>query len=150
MGGTDGRNGVGWMVDFAGKERLTIQVDRIVDGVTFEQVLAEMRHVRDQYLTAEAAYEQEAIEHPQRAAAPQRECAVYRFYDATARLLYVGKAIDPVARQKQHEKRVWWADVDQSLTGVTWYPSERAALDAEDQAIRDENPIYNRVGGGRR
>ncbi|WP_175627561.1 GIY-YIG nuclease family protein [Microbacterium sp. CSI-V] len=82
-----------------------------------------------------------------RLVARARRCAVYRFFDEDGRLLYVGKAIDPDARRKQHEKRIWWSDVHRQE--VEWFANERLALDAEDTAIRDENPVYNRVGGGR-
>ncbi|MBS1674099.1 MAG: hypothetical protein JSS74_09065 [Actinobacteria bacterium] len=150
MSGTDGANGIGWMVDFDGKERLTITVDRIEDGVTLKDALAAMKIARDAYLAAENAYyAEQGAASLERSPAERRarRCAVYRFFDAGGALLYVGKAIDPVARQKQHEHRVWWPDV--ARVAVDWFDNERLALDAEDVAIRDENPLYNRVGGGR-
>ena len=72
-----------------------------------------------------------------------RKCAVYRFFDADGRLLYVGKAVDPEWREKGHRRRVWWRDV--ARKSVEWFDSEDAALAAEDLAIRDESPLYNRI-----
>lgn len=152
-GGTDGRNGIGWMVDFAGRERITIAVDLIDEDFDVEHALTQMAEVKARYLAEEDAYDAE-IQSRQRVTTDgpsqrARRCAVYRFFDASGALLYVGKAVDPIARQKNHERRIWWPDVDTSRTTHTWFDNERLALDAEDAAIRDENPLYNRVGGGR-
>lgn len=74
---------------------------------------------------------------------PDRQCAVYRFFDVNGRLLYVGKGLNPEERKKSHQRRIWWPDVESET--VEWYESEQAALDSEDRAIRDENPLYNRM-----
>lgn len=82
-----------------------------------------------------------------RLAKPDRACAVYRLYNEGGDLLYVGKSINPESRLRQHERRIWWKDVTQIVH--QWFDSEADALRAEDAAIRDENPLYNRIGGGR-
>lgn len=155
MSGTDGKNGIGWMTDFSGDERITIRLSLIDKAFDMHAALEVMRRVRADYMRSEQEYYDEEERRSADPVAPRpgrviRPCTVYRFFDRSGRLLYVGKALDPRARQKQHERRAWWPDVDTLRTTHTVYDSERAALDAEDVAIRDENPLYNRVGGGRR
>jgi excinuclease UvrABC nuclease subunit len=72
--------------------------------------------------------------------------AVYRHFDATGRLLYVGSTGDPEARWKQHQRQSGWvmAGLVDSIT-VEWWPSRAEARAAERVAIRAENPVYNRL-----
>lgn len=84
------------------------------------------------------------------AMAKSRRCAVYRLYDGSGRLLYVGKAFNPADRFAFHRTRIWWDDVDVDRTRIVWYFNERDALDHEDWAIRDEHPVYNRITSVRR
>lgn len=72
--------------------------------------------------------------------------AVYRHFDACGRLLYVGSTSDPEARWKQHQRQSGWvmAGLVDSVT-IEWWPSRAAARTAERAAIRNENPIYNRL-----
>jgi predicted GIY-YIG superfamily endonuclease len=69
---------------------------------------------------------------------------LYRFYDRTGALLYIGITVDFADRMKDHAKeKEWWARVDRSATKVEYYDSRRAALDAERDAIKDEHPLEN-------
>lgn len=71
--------------------------------------------------------------------APQ---ALYRFYDAAGRLLYVGITADLPRRLGRHKRdRPWWADV--TRVEVAHYPDRENALAAEAEAITDERPLYN-------
>lgn len=142
MSGRYGENGIGWCHGFDGRDYIMIAVELIDEDFDMSAALREAQRVRD--IADEPVRGAEPVDRLVRMA---RRCAVYRFFDGDGRLLYVGKAIDPVSRRKQHEKRVWWADVRHDT--VEWFDNERLALDAEDVAIRDENPVYNRVGGGR-
>lgn len=154
MSGRYGENGIGWCHGFDGRDYIMIAVELITDDFDIQEALDEMRRVHADHARAEQEYHDGR---ERRSADPRlprtnpvvRPCTVYRFFDRSGRLLYVGKALDPYARQKQHEKRAWWPDVDTLRTTHTVFWSEREALDAEDVAIRDENPLYNRVGGGR-
>lgn len=73
-----------------------------------------------------------------------RRCAVYRLFNATGDLLYVGVSYDPQARFSAHRaSQPWWDDVDVSRTALTWFPYRHAALTAETEAIRIEHPRHN-------
>lgn len=69
------------------------------------------------------------------------EVAVYRFYDANDRLLYVGISKDPMNRWQEHMGRRWWADV--VSYEVRWHPSRADARTEEKRAMADEDPVYN-------
>lgn len=72
--------------------------------------------------------------------------AVYRFYDASGELIYVGVAEDPELRAKQHAKTAtWWPEVDGTRTTVNWHDSREAALAEEAQTIWDQRPRHNTV-----
>lgn len=71
--------------------------------------------------------------------------AVYRFYDADNRLLYVGMTLDRDLRWNNHAStKAWWPQV--ARQEVTWYETKRHAREAEREAISAEGPIYNRRG----
>lgn len=68
--------------------------------------------------------------------------ALYRFFDATGQLLYVGVSGNTESRWRQHaESKAWWSDVAEKTT--EWLDSRPEALDAERIAIRTEKPLYN-------
>jgi hypothetical protein len=74
---------------------------------------------------------------------PQQH-ALYRFYDSTGRLLYVGITLDPGSRWKNHAKtKPWWTDVAQVT--VELHPDRAAVLEAERAAIIAEQPVHNVV-----
>lgn len=72
--------------------------------------------------------------------------ALYRFYSADRRLLYVGITGNPQGRFAAHEQAEWAPMADLRRTRVRWYQTRHAALAAEVRAIRRERPIYNQQG----
>lgn len=67
---------------------------------------------------------------------------LYRHYDATGRLLYVGITRRGVRRWEEHaEDKPWFELV--ATSRCEEHPTRAAALYAEAVAIRDENPVYN-------
>lgn len=70
--------------------------------------------------------------------------ALYRFYDSTGQLLYVGITLDPGSRWKAHSKeKPWWHDVAQVT--VETHDGRAAVLEAERAAILAEKPVHNVV-----
>lgn len=68
--------------------------------------------------------------------------ALYRFYDASGVLLYVGITADPGARFKQHRNdKEWWTEV--ANIRIEKLPTRIAVLEAERTAIREERPLWN-------
>ncbi|WP_372344688.1 GntR family transcriptional regulator [Streptomyces sp. KL116D] len=74
--------------------------------------------------------------------APERT-ALYRLYDGTDQLLYVGITLDPEARWERHAYWMWWwprvARKDIRWLDTSW----RDALDLERDTIRAERPAHN-------
>lgn len=76
------------------------------------------------------------------------QVALYRFYDATESLLYVGISNDPRRRWKEHARdKAWYPQVRHQA--LTWYENEPLARRAEDAAIRQERPHFNIAGAVR-
>ncbi|MFD5451240.1 GIY-YIG nuclease family protein [Streptomyces sp. NPDC127100] len=81
---------------------------------------------------------------------PEERTALYRLYDASKHLLYVGISRDPEVRWEQHARQKYWWPAVASRT-VEWCESRREAERAEAQAIARERPRYNesnRQGAG--
>lgn len=77
----------------------------------------------------------------------QRATAVYRFYDETDRLLYVGIAADLRQRWIKHKRSApWWPETRRS--DIEWHPDRSSAEEAEVRAIRTESPVHNVKGYG--
>lgn len=71
--------------------------------------------------------------------------ALYRLFDTTGRLLYVGVAHNPDQRWATHSlSKAWWPQVDKRL--VEWHATRSDAERAELAAIRQEEPIHNVAG----
>lgn len=71
-------------------------------------------------------------------------CCVYRFYDRSGTLLYVGMTGRLLMRPQQHEQtQPWWNEV--ATMTVEHYPDRPSASFAEKAAVRAENPLYNEV-----
>lgn len=67
--------------------------------------------------------------------------AVYRMFDASGRLLYVGMTGDAGTRFGDHAAKRWFPLVE--TIKLEWHPDKAAARAAERQAIRSERPRYN-------
>ncbi|MEU4558562.1 GIY-YIG nuclease family protein [Actinoplanes sp. NPDC023936] len=79
-----------------------------------------------------------------RAELDTRPHILYRFYDRTGVLLYIGITVDLGVRMKDHAKdKPWWPQVDRAATRIEYYDGRRAALDAEREAIKAEKPLEN-------
>jgi predicted GIY-YIG superfamily endonuclease len=67
---------------------------------------------------------------------------VYRVYDTTGRLIYIGSTRDIVSRFAQHERLSWWHELVADVQTVA-YPTQDAAAAAEQVAIQEEQPAFN-------
>lgn len=69
---------------------------------------------------------------------------VYRVFDASGALLYVGCSVNVFARLKEHRKWAeWWPEAVRG--SVHRYPNRLHALGVEARAIRNECPRDNKV-----
>ena len=68
--------------------------------------------------------------------------ALYRHYDKSERLLYVGVTRDPARRFAVHCVSKDWAH-DVVTIRLEWFQSKTDAFDAERVAIASERPVYN-------
>ena len=67
---------------------------------------------------------------------------LYRFFDTTNLLLYVGISDHTPHRWNEHAKhRHWWTDV--ATITLERYTTREAAIVAEREAIRDETPLHD-------
>lgn len=73
-----------------------------------------------------------------------RRAAVYRLYDASGALLYIGSAYDPSQRYRSHRSKPWWGQV--ARRAEDWHPNRAAAFAAEAALIETEQPRFNSVG----
>lgn len=74
----------------------------------------------------------------------ERLHALYRFFDASGDLLYIGITLNPAGRWKQHrEEKPWWEEVT-DIT-IETYPDRPSVLEAERKAIIAEHPRYNKT-----
>lgn len=73
---------------------------------------------------------------------PTKPHALYRFFDRTDVLLYVGITMDLPARVGQHRKdKPWWVEVNHIT--IEHFEDRAEVLLAEREAIRTEKPLYN-------
>lgn len=80
--------------------------------------------------------------------AAEQPTALYRAFDASGVLLYVGISTNALVRFYQHQiDKDWWGEVHR--LDLEHFMSREAAVDAERAAIAGENPRYN-VAPGRR
>jgi hypothetical protein len=85
---------------------------------------------------------------PRASADPGGRCSLYRFYDGTEKLLYVGISNEPWRRRREHAySQPWWPQVRHQA--VTWYDAEWQAREAETRAIKGELPRFNKAGAVR-
>ena len=71
-------------------------------------------------------------------------CALYRHFDKSGALLYVGITTAPAARLRQHLKASDWRDQINDVSTI-WFDRRSDAEQAERTAIQNERPIHNRV-----
>lgn len=68
--------------------------------------------------------------------------ALYRFFDSAEQLLYVGITMNPTARWPEHRRsKAWWCEV--ATITLETFDSRKEVLDAEQDAIKTEHPLYN-------
>jgi hypothetical protein len=72
----------------------------------------------------------------------ETEGYIYRFYDATGRLLYVGISSRPGTRLAGHRRTSAWFP-QASYVVINKCENWHAADLAETKAIKEENPLYN-------
>jgi excinuclease UvrABC nuclease subunit len=70
---------------------------------------------------------------------------VYRCYDSTGRLIYVGCTSNLWQRLSTHRSKSWWAP-QVSRVHAKVYRGRNAAGSIERRAIADESPRWNIVG----
>lgn len=70
---------------------------------------------------------------------------LYRHYSQQGDLLYVGISNNAVGRLSQHKHKAEWFDRIAMVT-VQNFPTRRDALIAERNAIKDEDPEFNKQG----
>lgn len=69
-------------------------------------------------------------------------CALYRFYDASRKAIYIGVTTNPFTRWGDHRRSDWW----RLVRFVSLEPVDPATrLAAEQRAIDAENPCFNRM-----
>jgi predicted GIY-YIG superfamily endonuclease len=74
-----------------------------------------------------------------------KPAAVYRFWDASDTLLYIGVTENPDARFGGHEStKPWWPDV--ARKAIEWHENRVLADAAETEAIGTERSLYNVAG----
>lgn len=85
-----------------------------------------------------------ALDDGQRRPHPGRT-GLYNLFNWQAELRYIGISNDPARRMGQHaDTKLWWGEIDPSLTTVVWYPTRKQAERAEQHAIRTAGvPLYN-------
>jgi len=68
---------------------------------------------------------------------------LYRFYDASDQLLYIGITLDPIARLRAHRatKGRRWAQI--ATITLEQFPDRTSIIRAEAEAIRNERPLWN-------
>jgi predicted DNA-binding transcriptional regulator AlpA len=68
--------------------------------------------------------------------------SLYRHFDKTGRLLYVGVSLSAMRRLSEHSGNSAWAASIARVT-IEHFQTREQALDAERLAVRAERPLYN-------
>jgi predicted GIY-YIG superfamily endonuclease len=72
---------------------------------------------------------------------------LYRFFDRSKSLLYVGISCSALRRFLEHKsEKSWWSEISHST--LEHFETRQEALDAERAAIRNEKPKYNKIHNG--
>lgn len=73
---------------------------------------------------------------------------LYRVFDRTGRLIYVGHSINLHTRAMEHRSQSWWWKPLAHRMRIQILPTVAAAKAAEKAAIREETPVFNSMGYG--
>jgi predicted GIY-YIG superfamily endonuclease len=76
------------------------------------------------------------------AAAKERKCYLYRYFNKDGVLLYVGISLSLIRRQYQHSRESKWYDEFTHMTKENYATAIEATI-AERIAIEQEKPLYN-------
>lgn len=77
------------------------------------------------------------------------KCALYRHFDASGALLYVGASLAPITRQIGHRTASHWSSRI-SRIDLEWFDDADRAFAAEKSAIQSECPEFNCKHGARK
>jgi hypothetical protein len=69
---------------------------------------------------------------------------LYRHFDKSGTLLYVGVSLTALIRLQGHKRSAWFDDIVR--VEIERFPTREAALNAEMGAIKSEGPKHNIVG----
>ena len=75
------------------------------------------------------------------------QTCLYRHFDASGALLYVGISCNAISRMVAHRNGSSWFDQVASIT-IKRFATREEAFSAEAQAIKTENPLFNKAGRG--
>lgn len=73
---------------------------------------------------------------------------LYRVFDDTGRLIYVGQTVDIDRRISEHRSQAWWWRLLAHEVRVESQPDVQSAKAAEKVAIQEECPAFNSMGYG--
>lgn len=73
---------------------------------------------------------------------------MYRVFDETGRLIYVGQSKNLPNRVREHRSQSWWWEPLVTRVQVELHPTAEAAKAAEKTAIQEETPVFNSMGYG--
>jgi excinuclease UvrABC nuclease subunit len=68
--------------------------------------------------------------------------ALYRHYNVSAELLYVGVSVSTMKRLAQHQHSPWVHDI--TRIEIQYFENRQDALNAEKRAIKTEKPLFNK------
>lgn len=71
---------------------------------------------------------------------------VYRVFDDTDRLVYVGQTNHLARRVTEHKHGSWWWSIYATRIAVQVFPIHEAAAAVERTAIQEETPVFNQRG----
>lgn len=69
--------------------------------------------------------------------------SLYRFFDRSGRLLYIGITVSPPARFRDHQSKTWWHLV--TTIALETHDNRADLIEAEQRAIASEQPFFNIV-----
>lgn len=152
-----------WMPLAHAKVALGITLAMHPDSITADEIRSALRTVKsatdaeiDEFLCNQLGVEQlqldvikEHVLGAEAGVSGDVETALYRYFDVTGQLLYVGIAANPDERDKQHAKTSNWHRLAKHRS-VTWLPSRDAARAAERASISNESPVFNIAGASPR